>query len=210
MREQKLRGGNRRRNVPLAAMPKQFVRADYDAGLERYSVWWLGQSGQDLPHPTRPVGIEAMVQYKAAVKAEWEHQVSMNSNSLSWDLIWTQRVKKIFDNVKKRKAAVRAQNFAEKVSHEFAPYLAVERYPDIEKEMWDRGETGQRFAFSWMRNRMCLLFTTSAILRCESLFRAELSDFLSLRFKAPKDVHPMHAIVMQIMKGESLIDFCAP
>jgi hypothetical protein len=207
MREQKSKGGKRRKNT--AALP-QFNRAEYDAVLARYSVWWEESTTQELPHPTNPVGIQAMTQYKAGVKAEWEHQVSLGGNGLSWDHIWTQRCKKIFDNVKRRKAAVRKKNFAEKVSHEFAPYLAVERYPDMERDMWERGESGQRFAFSWLRNRMCLLFTTSAILRCESLFKAELSDFLSIRFKAPKDVHPMHAVVMQIMKGKFLIKFCAP
>jgi hypothetical protein len=118
-----------------------------------------------------------MTQYKAGVRAKWDYQVSMHSNSLSWDLIWTQRCRKIFEHVKKRKAAVREKNFAGKVSHEFAPYLAVEKFPDMEKYMWEKCENGHRFAFAWTRNQMCILFTTSTILRCESLFKAELSDF---------------------------------
>lgn len=211
MREQKPRGGNKKRNVTGNVPSAQFNRADYDAVMEKYTVWWDADPTQahELPNPTNPVGIESMTHYKAGVKAEWDNQVAFHSNSLSWDLIWTQRCKKIFEHVKNRKAAVRQKNFAEKVSHEFAPYLAVEKFPDMEKYMWERCENGHRFAFAWTRNRMCLLFTTSAILRCESLFKAELSDFLSIKFKAPKDVHPMHAVVMQIMKGESLIDFCS-
>jgi hypothetical protein len=90
------------------------------------------------------------------------------------------------------------------VSHEFSPYLAVERFPEIESYMWERGESGQRFVFSWLRHRMCLLFTTSAILRCKSLFKAELSDLLCIRYKALKDVHTMHAVVMQMMTVKSL------
>ena len=210
MREQKSRGGNHQRRVPGAARLVQFNRADYDAVIEKYRAWWDATTttlAQEPPNPTNPVGIEKMTQYKAGVRAEWEHQVSMNTNSTSWDLIWTQQCKKIFENVKKRKGAVRRKNFCEKVSHEFSPYLAVERFPDMEKYMWEQGYNGHRFAFAWIRHRLCLLFTTSAILRCESLFKAELSDFLSVRFKSPKDVHAMHAIVMQIMKGEFLIDF---
>ena len=102
---------------------------------------------------------------------------------------------------------MKQRNFSEKVSHAFSPYLDVEKYPDMEKYLWERGEGSQRFAFSWLRNRMCLLFSTSAILRCESLFKAELSDFLSIRVKAPKDVHQMQAVVMQMMTGKSLIVF---
>ena len=208
MREQKPRGGNRKRKTPGAADTALFNRADYDAVLLRYHVWWQTERTGELPHPVNPVGIESLTHYKAGVKAEWEHQVSMNSNTFSWDLIWTQRSKKVFENVKKRKASVREKNFSEKLSHEFSPYLAVARYPDMEADMWARSANGNRFAFAWLRNRMCLLFTTSAILRCESLFRAELSDFLSVQHKAPKDVHPMHAVVMQIMKGKFLIVFC--
>jgi hypothetical protein len=207
MREQKSRGGKRKRKEPGAASGPLFNRADYDAVLKRYAVWWDTDNTGELPHPTNPVGIEALTHYKAGVRAEWEHQVSMNSNTFSWDLIWTQRSKRIVDNVKRRKSSVREKNFAEKLSHEFSPYLAVARYPDMEQDMWERSSSGNRFAFAWLRNRMCLLFTTSAILRCESLFRAELSDFLSVKFKAPKDVHPMHAVVMQIMKGKFLIEF---
>lgn len=201
MREQKPRGGKRKRPGEVGTL---FNRADYDAVLERYAVWWDTDNTSELPHPTNPVGIESLTHYKAGVKAEWDYQCSMNSNSLPWHSIWTQRSKRIVENVKRRKGSVRAANFGEKLAHEFAPYLAVARYPDMEKEMWERSDSGNRFAFAWLRNRMCLLFTTSAILRCESLFRAELSDFLSIKFQAPKDVHPMHAVVMQIMKGKFL------
>jgi hypothetical protein len=203
MREQKKRGGRASRQNA-----DNFDRADYEAVLLRYSVWWdNAQPDDDLPHPQRPIGIQAMRQYKAAVKAEWDDQLASSRNSLPWDLIWTQRCKKIFENVKKRKSATLRKQFAEKVSHEFSPYLAVERFPEIETYMWERGDGGQRFAFSWLRHRMCLLFTTSAILRCESLFKAELSDLLCIRYKAPKDVHTMHAVVMQMMTGKSLSVF---
>jgi hypothetical protein len=204
MREQKKKGGKRKRPGEVTEL---FNRADYDSVLERYAVWWDTDNTGELPHPTNPVGIEQLTHYKAGVKAEWEYQVSQYSNNIPWDLIWTQKTKRIYDNVKRRKASVRSNNFSEKLSHEFAPYLAVERYPDMEKDMWERSSSGNRFAFAWLRNRMCLLFTTSAILRCESLFRAELSDFVSIKFKAPKDVHQMHAVVMQIMKGKFLINF---
>ena len=111
MREQKPRGGNRKRKTPGAANTALFNRADYDAVLLRYSVWWSTDNTGELPHPTNPVGIESLTHYKAGVRAEWEHQVSMNSNTFSWDLIWTQRSKRVVDNVKRRKASVREKTF---------------------------------------------------------------------------------------------------
>jgi hypothetical protein len=102
------------------------------------------------------------------------------------------------------------KKLSEKLSHKFSPYLAVSRYPDMEKDMWERSGNGHRFAFAWLRNQICLLFMTSAILHCELLVRAELSDFLCLKFQAPKDMHPMHIVVVHIMKGKFLIDFSCP
>ena len=136
MREQNPRGGNHKRNVLGMAAAALFKCIDYDNNvLERYAVWWDTDTPQELPHPTNPAGIESLTNYKAGVKAEWEHQVSLNSNTFSWDLIWTQRSKRIVNNVKKRKSAVK--NFAEKLSHKVSPYLAVKRYPDMEQDMWE-------------------------------------------------------------------------
>jgi hypothetical protein len=138
MREQKPRVGNRKRKELGTASTPLFKHADYDAVLKRYAVWWDIDNTSELPHPTNPVGIESRTHYKAGVRAEWEHQVSMNFNTFSWDLIWTQCSKNIVDNVKKRKRkSVREKNFSESLSHEFSPYLAVARYLDMEKDMWE-------------------------------------------------------------------------
>ncbi len=40
--------------------------------------------------------------------------------------------------------------------------------------------------------------------RCESLYRAELSDFLGLDMKKPEDVHPLFLMISQIPQGKSL------
>jgi hypothetical protein len=75
-------------------------------------VWWDTDNASELPHPTNPVGIESLTHYKAGVKAEWEHQVSMNSNTFAWDLIWTQHSKQIVDNVQRWKGSVGAKTFS--------------------------------------------------------------------------------------------------
>ena len=96
------------------------------------------------------------------------------------------------------------KNHVEKLDHEFSPYTVVEEYPKIEAEMWERGNgTSIRSTYAWMRHRFCLLFSTSGILRCESLFKAELSDLLSLQMKKETDPHELMVMIMQIPSGKS-------
>jgi hypothetical protein len=77
------------------------------------------------------------------------------------------------------------RNCEERLNHEFAPYLACERYPEIEADMWQRGTGNIQGAFAWLCTCMCSLFMACAILRCESLLRAELSDFVGIANKNP-------------------------
>ena len=41
----------------------------------------------------------------------------------------------------------------------------------------------------------------NGILRCESLFRADLSDFVGLWNKLVMDVHPIYILSLQIAQG---------
>ena len=50
-----------------------------------------------------------------------------------------------------------------------------------------------------------MLFTTSGILRCESLYKAELSNFIGLRMKKTTDVHSLYLLIMQIATGKTRI-----
>jgi hypothetical protein len=91
----------------------------------------------------------------------------------------------------------------EKLEAEFAPYAAVDKYDKLEHELWDRGRVSHRSAGSWLRNRYCMLHTTSGILRCESMYRAELSDFLELTLKKKEDPHPLTLMITQLPTGKS-------
>jgi hypothetical protein len=91
-------------------------------------------------------------------------------------------LKLLMQRVKKRRACIKKANYTEKVNCEFAPYTAVEEIPNIEAEMWNRGYGGSwRSAYAWIRNCYALLQLYTGILRCESLFKAELLDMLGIK-----------------------------
>ena len=54
----------------------------------------------------------------------------------------------------------------------------------------------------WYRNRFVFNWSKSGILRCESIYKAELSDTFHVTFQAPKDPHPWTALVMSIALGK--------
>ena len=76
---------------------------------------------------------------------------------------------------------------------------------EIESKMWSKSAKLQGSG-SWFRNRFVLLYTTTGILGSESLFRAELSDFLCICIKKPEDVHSLLLMITQIPEGKENLD----
>ena len=111
--------------------------------------------------------------------------------------------------VKSRQSYIDKKNYKEKVDHEFAPYAALQDMSRIESEMWSRcNGAGLKSLYAWLRNRFCFLLSFCGILRCESLFKAELSDLLSIQMQKPKDPHPLFVLILQMATGKScLINF---
>jgi hypothetical protein len=52
------------------------------------------------------------------------------------------------------------------------------------------------------RNRFVFNWSKSGILRCESVYKAKLSDTLHVSYQAPKDPHPWTALIMSIALGK--------
>jgi hypothetical protein len=199
MRTQRKRGGGKNR-----AETARFVKSDYDQVMAEYHGWF-GDQSQAPPEPTNPVGTSVLAQYKAAIRQIFKEQVATGMLGSSWDQIWTMRLENVQNLVKSRRAINNKKAHVEKLDHEFSPYTMVEEYPKIEAEMWERGNAANtRSSDAWMRHRFCLLFSTSGILRGESLYKAELSDFLSLRMKKETDPHHLMVMIMQIATEECL------
>jgi hypothetical protein len=47
-----------------------------------------------------------------------------------------------------------------------------------------------------------MLHTTSGILRCESIYRGELDNFLDLTLKKKEDPHPLTLMITQLPTGK--------
>lgn len=201
-REKKQQGGGRSRN-PAGF----FDHDDYQNVLSRYrsyiEAFNQGNVSEDCPQPADPIDFQAMTQYKAAIKWVHEDDKLNGASNLAWEFVWTPSSQALLRHVQRRRASVRKRRYQEKITEDMAPYMMVKKYPKMEEVMWLKGSGHcNRTGFMWIRTRFILLFTTAAILRCESLWKAELSDFMGIYHKTDKDYQELFAVVMGITTGK--------
>jgi hypothetical protein len=196
-RNQKKRGGKRGTENSI-----RFDPVDYELVTKTYQTWMLGNSNAEPPEPKIPVQNSTMDQYKAVFRKVHKQQSAQRVTSSHWEQIWTLPLENLHKLVKQRRQSVRKCNYAEKLEAEFAPYAAVDKLDELEHELWKRGRVSHRSAGTWLRHRYIMLHTTSGILRAESIYRAELSDFLALTLKKKEDPHTLTLMITQLPSGK--------
>ena len=201
-REQKPRGGRKRGDDTGSS----FNYEEYQTVM-RVTDAAVAQLARDqLPNPKKPTTISVFNAYKAVMRKIYKEQKTLNVLSLQWDDIWTDACRDIELHVKNRAPKVKKETYQEKVNGEFTPFQFVERFPDIENELWKDSflYSGHRSIAKGLRNRYVFLHLTSGILRCESLHRAELSDFCAVNVPSnERDAHRMFVMVNQIPFGKT-------
>jgi hypothetical protein len=164
--------------------------------------WKADPTGNPMPDPEDGgVGFSAIMQYRAGLKKLFDRQSHLNINGNTWEKVWMLGAKELVKIVESRRMRIKRENYEEKVTKEFAGYHAVDRFDEIEEAFWERSFTSMRTAFPYIRHRMLLLYTTSGILRCESLTKADLSDFQGLTVKKETDIDPLYVMISQIPEG---------
>lgn len=194
-RDKLQRGGRKNRSSV------KFDLANYNRVMSKYTEWLQHRQG-DPPEANDPCQYSTFAQYRAIIIEIHKEQIVNHACSLVFEQLWTQHLEQLEEVVKARTPRKKKENYAEKVDEDFAPYAVVEKLPDIEATFWNNGMANSRSGFTWLRHRFCILYSTTAILRCESLFNAELSDFISLKVKRESDVHQLFVLVMQIAQGK--------
>jgi hypothetical protein len=180
---------------------------DFHVVIDKYQHWLYGiQSGtqgqsDELPEPSNPLQAESIQSYRAAIHWLWQDHNMARLTGLTWDQIWPPCLKYLLEQVKRRGPEKKRKNYVEKIDHVFSPYQLVEQFSKIELQLWNHGNTSIKSAFSWLKYRYCFLHSTHGILRCESIFKGELSDCSML--KMPGDPHEMLMLVQQIAIGKT-------
>ena len=205
---QAMRGKKRRGGKPKPSERQQKCAFDeplYRATMAKYEHWFESPH-QSPDEPDNPVGESTIALYKTVIRNLYKEQTANRALTSTWDQIWTLPLLNLHNLVKIRRPAMEKRNYKEKFEHEFAPYEIAVEFPRIEAATWSQGQCN-RSAAAWIRHRFCLLFSTTGVLRCESLYRAELSDLVGLWTKSQSDVHHIYILILQIALG-TLSNFC--
>jgi hypothetical protein len=154
-------------------------------------------------HPVDGLKYDCVNQYVCAIRKVFLDQQSQGANSHQWSTIRNDNISALLQYVKRRVPAVNRLNHAEKVDNDFAPYLYAEKVNEIEFELFQRHRGRSPIqTLASLRNRFVFLQTTRAILRAESLFKAELSDCLGITIHPEREPHPMFISILQIPEGK--------
>ena len=149
------------------------------------------------------IGWSAMNQYRCSILKIYQGQLDNNANNLTKQHLLSNRVMKLLNNVKMRQKHIAKQNFEEKLTSEFAPYAAVNELPQIESYLFEKNKLKSTYSFASLRDRYCLLMTTQAILRGESLFKCDLSDLMSIIYRPEGSCQDISVYVMRIATGKA-------
>jgi Centromere DNA-binding protein complex CBF3 subunit, domain 2 len=203
-REQRKKGGTKAQRVARSA-GHYFEVEDYNDVMKLFGNVTTADMMLERPMPKNPIGKCTFDAYKAVFRKIYKVQIAKKVLATPWDQIWLMGLDELAGHVKERIPLMKKASYAEKVDGEFAPYMIVEHYPAIEEILWiDSDVKGPRSVNCALRHRYCMLHLTSGILRCESIYRAEFSDFLGIFIpKQDTDVHQPYLMVNQIGIGKT-------
>jgi Centromere DNA-binding protein complex CBF3 subunit, domain 2 len=177
MREKKGTVGSRRGDR------QGFSNSDFEAVIARHSEYHASlledphsARVEGFPQPQNALNYESLCTYRAAIRFLHGTHVLECATNLTWEQINTPAVNDLLNMCKKRGPANKKKNYVEKCDHVSSAYGLVTHFSDIESKVWEHGKGNIKSAFTWLRHRYCLLHSAHGILRCESIFKGELSD----------------------------------
>lgn len=115
----------------------------------------------------------------------------------------SRRITYLRNVVRRRKNHQRKRGYEEKVAHEVSPFINHGRLPDIEEAMFEHSSTTLLNGTAALRNRFFHLYTTQAVQRGESPFKADLSDLVSFQYHNQREPHPYQFVILQMFEGKT-------
>ena len=197
-------GGKRNKKKKDQYAPK-FDGKVYDKLLKYFRADSSELATTLLPIPKKPLGWPSFNQYQSCMHRMHIRQQTKGLNTIAWEFIWNNNLKVLSKLVKERAPALRKALCMEK-HNAFTPYTVVTKLSEIEEHFWlgISKTTNRRCLNSRLRFRLCFLLLTSTVMRSESVFKADVSDFFSLKVPMKKkDVHQMDIQINQISHGKT-------
>ena len=174
-----------------------FDKEDFDATMK--------YSDEDL---IDTVGAQCVNQYLCSIKRLVQEQQEKGLIQLRKEDIMTTKMKDLIDDVNNRGERNLKKHFKERMTSDFEPFRVLTDIPKLETYMWNENREKRIYGASSLRDRFQLLFSLSGVLRSDSIYKADLSDFLDFKFKQKNEPHPYHIGILRVGEGKTVQNKC--
>jgi hypothetical protein len=144
-------------------------------------------------------------QYRAGLKHIHMKQQQNNpqhSKSLWLHILESNRIKGLEDYINRRAPAAKKARYEEKVDLNIMPYKMIESKGKIETQLWNIGSETRIGGMAGLRDRFSYLLSDGSVICSESNFKSELSDLIDFHYKAPREPHAYHILILLIWVGK--------
>ena len=87
----------------------------------------------------------------------------------------------------------------------FQPYNLSTKINNIKRFLWhDCSTIGKYYSAATLRDRFHFLFTLGAVIRSESVFKADLNDLMEFTYHQENEPDPYHVLIMRIGFGKTV------
>ena len=144
-------------------------------------------------------------QYLCAIKRHILQQNGLGVTNINHDDLYTEKLKQLIHIVTYRGEMVNRATFKERNDGAFQPYKLSNEINNIEQFMWDDSPTsGMFYGAASLRDRFHFLFTIGAVIRSQSVFKADLSDLMDFNYTQKNEPDPYHVLIMRIGFGKTI------
>ena len=150
------------------------------------------------------VGTQAINQYLCAIRKLVQNQFETGMISHRKEDLMTTKMNDIIDVVKGRGEKVLKKHFKERATDDFQPYRILNEIPNIEQYMWKIHCKTKIYSTNSLRDRFQFLFSLSAVLRSDSIYKADLSDLCDFKFKQKREPDPYHVCILRVGEGKTV------
>ena len=188
-----------REKRPRSQKHDTFDLEDYEKVVSAHPPDRESQFNEDEIQASNYPGFSSWEKCRSAIMNLAMQQRSENSNSNRIDDFKTNRMESLKRYVIMRAPHIKEARFDEKMDEDTIPYRMVEFIKPLEQKFWEYKSNHLSQSMVSLRNRLFYLFTLTALVRGESLWRLCLSDFFAFFYSPQDEPHPYHVVVCKIL-----------
>ena len=150
------------------------------------------------------IGEQSINQYICAIRNYAQDQFDLGLIKFCRDDLMTGKLRDLIKGVKNRTERVLKKQFKERITDDFEPYRCLSDLPKIEEYIWNAHKSTEIYGANGLRDRFQLLFSLSAVLRSDSIYKADLADLCDFKFKQKLEPDPYHIAILRVGEGKTV------